>query len=72
MFRQPSSLPRAAHGRRGQSGLFEVLTQYTRIFKVVTHSQAAAAIRSTFQGGPKSQKPMDGRQKPFCGENKVD
>ena len=42
------------------------------ILKVVGHRQAATAIRTTFPGGPKSQKPMDGRQKPFCGENKVD
>ena len=42
------------------------------ILKVVGHRQAATAIRTTFRGGPKSQKPMDGRQKPFCGENKVD
>ena len=40
-----------------------------------THGSAAAAPQytaTTFPGGPKSQKPMDGRQKPFCGENKVD
>jgi hypothetical protein len=42
------------------------------ILKVVGHRQAATASRTTFPGGPKSQKPMDGRQKPFCGENKVD
>ena len=42
------------------------------ILKVVGQRQAATAIRTTFPGGPKSQKPMDGRQKPFCGENKVD
>ena len=40
--------------------------------KVVGHRQAATATRTTFPGGPKSQKPMDGRQKQFCGENKVD
>ena len=36
------------------------------------HRQAATAIRTTFPGGPKSQKTMDGRQKPFCARNKVD
>ena len=45
------------------------------ILKVVGHRQAATATRTTFNyigGGPKSQKPLDGRQKPFQGENKVD
>ena len=42
------------------------------ILNVVGHRQAATAIRTTFRGGPKSQKPMDDRQEPFCGENKID
>ena len=42
------------------------------ILNVVGHRQAATAIRTTFLGCPKLQKPMDGRHKPFCGENKVD
>ena len=42
------------------------------ISNVVGHREAATAIRTTFPGGPKSQKAIDGRQKTFCGENKVD
>ena len=49
-----------------------LLTRTLGILKVVGHRQAATATRTTFPGGPKSHKPTDGRQKPFCGENKVD
>ena len=52
--------------KRALPSQFKTTSLYTLgILKVVGHRQAATAIRTTFPGGPKSQKPMDGREKPF-------
>ena len=48
---------------------FSEALMYTRNFK---SSWPQTGRHSHTKGGPKTQKPMDGRQKPFCGENKVD
>ena len=60
------------HGGQGRRGALEGPHGTLGILKVVGHRQAATAIRTTFPGGPKSQKTIDGRQKPLCGENKID